>query len=209
MLELVFKMETLKVFTKILTATPAVIGLLLGLCQFVLAQEQINEGEIQELLKVKIRTIETLAFHPKLIEATRIQNEQNLSIQTIQQRDDEWSNTESLTPFKRSLQINKAGKILQRLIEDNDSFNEAFLTDNQGANVAAYPATSDYWQGDEEKWSNSFNDGSGLIYIGPLERDDSTQTVAVQVSAPVFDNGRTVGVLVVGVSLSYLETRQQ
>ena len=194
---------------KILTAVITVAGLLFGSSHFALAQEQqLSDTEIRELLKVKIRTVETLAFHPKLINATRQQNAQNLSIDAIKQRDEEWAGTEELTPFKRSLQINKAGKVLRRLIDDNPSFNEAFLTDNQGANVAAYPATSDYWQGDEEKWTASFNNGEGKIFIGDLERDDSTQTVAVQVSAPVLDRGETVGVLVVGVSLSYLEAKQ-
>ena len=194
---------------KILTAVIVSIGLTLGLSSFVSAQEQISDDDVRELLKVKIRTVETLAFHPKLIDATRKQNAQNLSIEAIKQRDEEWTGTEELTPFKRSLQINRAGKVLRRLIDDNPSFNEAFLTDNQGANIAAYPATSDYWQGDEEKWSASFNNGEGKVFIGELERDDSTQTVAVQVSAPVLDKGETVGVLVVGVSLSYLETKKE
>ena len=98
---------------------------------------------------------------------------------------------------------------LKRQVERSTSFNEAFLTDNQGANVAAFPATSDYWQGDEEKWTASFQNGNGVLFIGPLEQDESTQTLAVQVSAPVFDRGRTVGVLVVGITFTYLEARQQ
>ena len=107
------------------------------------------------------------------------------------------------------MQQNSAGKFLKRQVERSTSFNEAFLTDNQGANVAAFPATSDYWQGDEEKWTASFHNGNGILFIGPLETDQSTQTLAVQVSAPVFDRGRTIGVLVVGVTFTYLEARQQ
>ena len=34
-----------------------------------------------------------------------------------------------------------------------------------------------------------------------------TQTYAVQISAPVFDRGHTIGVLVVGVTVNYLEGR--
>ena len=48
----------------------------------------------------------------------------------------------------------------------------------------------------------------GVTFIGPLERDESTQTVAVQISAPVINAGETIGVLVVGVTLSYVEQRQ-
>ena len=84
---------------------------------------------------------------------------------------------------------------------------EAFVMDNQGANVATYPFTSDYWQGDEEKWSASYNGGDGKVFVGPLELDTSTQTYAVQVSAPVLDRGETIGVLVVGVTIGYLEAK--
>jgi hypothetical protein len=186
------------------------ILIFLGSFQPVFAQDQqLSDSQITNLLNVKIRTVETLAFHPKLIDATNKQNAQNLSIETIRQRDEEWGNTEELTPFKRSLQISEAGKVLQRIVEDNISFNEAFLTDNQGANVAAYPATSDYWQGDEEKWLASFNNGNGKIFVGPIERDESTQSVAIQISAPVIGASGTIGVLIVGVSLSYLEAKQQ
>ena len=88
------------------------------------------------------------------------------------------------------------------------AYNEAFLTDNQGANVAAFPPTSDYFQGDEEKWSESFNEGSGRVFIGPVELDESTGVRAVQISAPVLDQGRTIGVLVVGITVEHIESRK-
>ena len=75
--------------------------------------------------------------------------------------------------------------------------------------MAAFPATSDYMQGDEEKWSASFNGGDGRVFIGSLELDESTNTVAAQVSAPVLDRGNTIGVLVVGVTINYLQTKRQ
>ena len=175
------------------------------------AQEipQISEEQLKQLLQTKIRTVETLGFHPKLIAAVRRQNREGLNLTTIQQRDQEWTNSKALTPFKLALQTNRAGKILTRLVQENESFSEAFLTDNQGANVAAYPPTSDYWQGDEQKWIASFNQGSGQLFIGALERDESAQTVEVQISAPVMDDDQTIGVLVMGVTLSYLQSKQQ
>ena len=69
--------------------------------------------------------------------------------------------------------------------------------------------TSDYWQGDEEKWIDCWNGGNGKIYIGALKLDESTNTVAAQVSAPVLDRGKTIGVLIVGVTINYLQTKRQ
>ena len=173
-----------------------------------LAQEEIDQDELQELLRTKVRTVQHMALNPVLIQAVRRQNSEGLDINNIKQRDDEWKAAENLTPFKRSLQENNAGKLLKRYVKRNRFLNEAFLTDNQGANVAAFPATSDYWQGDEDKWTESFNDGEGKIYLGPVERDESTNTVAIQVSAPLFHQGKTIGVLVVGVTFDYLNTKR-
>ena len=173
------------------------------------AQDPIPENELRELLSVKIRTVQHLALNPVVVRATRRQNEERMSLTDIQTRDEAWRQSESEDPFKVALQTSRAGRLLRRFVERSGSFNEAFLTDNQGANVAAFPATSDYWQGDEEKWTESFRAGQGRVFIGELELDESTQTYAVQVSAPVLDRERTIGVLVVGVTFGYLEARRR
>lgn len=173
------------------------------------AQQDIRKSELEELLRVKIRTVQHMALNPLLVRAVRQQNASGLTAEEITRRDKAWRATKELTPFKLSLQTSPAGRFLKRQVERSTSFNEAFLTGNQGANVAAYPATSDYWQGDEDKWTDSFNGGNGRIYIGALALDESTNTVAAQVSAPVLDRGKTIGVLVVGVTIDYLQTKRQ
>ncbi len=175
-----------------------------------LAQEQDapSQEELKQLLGTKIRSVQHMALNPTVIRATRRQNSEKVSLDEIKKRDGDWKSTKELTHFKRSLQENDAGRFLKRVIGLNKSFNEAFVTDNKGANVAAFPATSDYWQGDEEKWTASYNKGIGQIFIGPLEFDDSTKTYAVQISAPLYDRGATIGVLVVGVTLDYLKGKQ-
>lgn len=176
-----------------------------GVC----GQPQIDQEELEQLLQVKVRTVQHMALNPVMVRAVRRQNASGLRLEEIEKRDEEWRASDELTPFKLALQTSDAGEFLKDQVERSTSFNEAFLTDNQGANVAAYPATSDYWQGDEEKWSASYNGGQGKVYIGPLELDESTQAVAAQISAPVIDRGETIGVLVVGVTINYLETRRQ
>ncbi len=190
-----------------------ILALLIALVMFPMTlfaqeQESLSQEELKQLLKTKIRSVQHMALNPTVIRATRRQNSESLTLDLIKQRDKEWKSTEELTHFKRALQENDAGRFLKRVIGINKSFNEAFVTDNQGANVAAFPATSDYWQGDEEKWTASFNDGTGQIFMGPLEYDESTKTYAVQISAPLYDRGTTIGVLVVGVTLDYLKAKQ-
>lgn len=165
---------------------------------------EIPADELQELLRVKIRAVTRLAANRSMIKAVKKQNAQGLTLQEIKKRDDAWRSTKGMTSFKKSLQTNRAGSRLSRAVRRNPTYGEAFLTDNQGANVAAYPATSDYWQGDETKFTASYNKGSGKVFIGPVEYDDSSKTHAVQVSVPVLNRGETIGVLIVGVKLDYL-----
>ncbi len=167
--------------------------------------ESFSQEELREILKEKIDDIYWLARHPLLVDATRKQNSKNLSLEKIKTLDKEWTSTKELTPFKKSLQEGKVGNFLMGLVHKKNVFNEIFLTDNQGANVSAYPATSDYWQGDEDKWKKAFNYGDGKLYVGPAEFDESTGTNAVQFSVPVLDEDKTIGVLVVGVKVSYIE----
>ncbi len=168
------------------------------------AQSVIPPAELEELLRVKIRAVKRLAADTLIIDAVKEQNAKNVSLNEIKRIDNTWRSTKELTPFKKSLQINRAGKRLKRAVRRNPTYGEAFLTDNQGANVAAYPATSDYWQGDEEKFTASFNNGEGQIFIGPVEFDESSNTHAAQVSVPVVDGGKAIGVLIVGVQLDYI-----
>ena len=187
--------------------TRFIVLLLAALPLVVSAQNSISRDEINRLLTVKIRSIELLARNPVFVTAVRDQNADNMSLSTIRQLDAQWQSDGGST-LKRRLQQNQAGRLLRRYVKENNTFTEAFLTDNQGANVAAYPPTSDYWQGDEDKWTLSFNQGDGQTHVGPIEEDASTQRTLVQISAPVYDQGETIGVLIVGIDITYLDSRR-
>lgn len=66
-----------------------------------------------------------------------------------------------------------------------------------------------YWQGNEGKWTASFNNGNSQFFISKPERDESTGIIATQVSAPVSDQGKTIGMLVVvGIKINYFEAKK-
>ena len=84
---------------------------------------------------------------------------------------------------------------------------EVFVTDAHGLNVVQSDVTSDYWQGDEAKWSETFGKPKGTVHIGDIELDESTQTYQSQVSLPVHDpeTGEPIGAVTFGVDLSLLQ----
>lgn len=139
------------------------------------------------------------AMDPLIIEAVKEQNKKSMSLDEIKRIDRDWVEGKSET-FIKSLQTNKAGMFLHDKIKTNKTlYVEAFLCDSQGAVVGEYPQTSDYWQGDEEKFTNCFNNGQGKVFINPLVFDESTNTYSVQISLPVIDQQQTIGVLIVGI----------
>ena len=173
------------------------------------AEIELSDEQIEELLDVKIRFATHMAFQPNIIRAVEAQNGQQLSLAKIKERDEVWIEANGgSNSLIREITRNDIARYLQRRVENNAAIEEVFITDNQGANVAAYPPTSDYWQGDEGKWTSSFNEGDGTIFIGPLEQDASTNKSLVQISAPIVSNDETIGVLIMGVSVDYIEAQQ-
>jgi hypothetical protein len=173
------------------------------------AEIELSDDQIEELLDVKIRFATHMAFQPNIIRAVEAQNGKKMSLAQIKENDEMWIGADGgSNSLIREITRNDIARYLQRRVENNAAIDEVFITDNQGANVAAYPPTSDYWQGDEGKFTSSFNEGDGQIFIGPLELDASTNKSQVQISTPIVSNNQTIGVLIMGVSVDYIESRQ-
>lgn len=86
---------------------------------------------------------------------------------------------------------------------------EALLTNNLGTLVAMSPLASDYWQGDEPKFTgvveniHAGSTGLDTMHISDIRYDASTSRFQVTVSAPVGPvlNGLPMGVLVLGLDI--------
>ena len=166
-------------------------------------------NEIQLVILEQAKTVVTMATSESIVNAVEKHNSLGLVMDEILRRDKQWISSNNMEAFKIKLQENRSGVILKSMVLRNRAmYSEAFLTGNQGANIGAYPATSDYWQGDEDKFTIAFNQGNGRILITPVEFDKSSGTYAAQVAAPVVNNkGVTIGVLFVGIKLSYAKVK--
>ncbi len=83
---------------------------------------------------------------------------------------------------------------------------EAFVMDNRGLNVAQSAATSDYWQGDEAKWQQTYLVGPDAMHISEIEFDDSTGFYQSQASLPITDpeTGNVIGAVTFGINVQNL-----
>jgi hypothetical protein len=140
-----------------------------------------------------------------LIAAVKEQNAKGMTLDAIKKTDKEWMAATGVTPFMQAMMENSAAKELKKLESSKPYFDELFLMDNQGANVAMTNKTSDYWQGDEDKFTESFKGGQGAIHIGKVKFDKSSQAYLVQVSVPVVDAGKAIGAITIGINIDELE----
>jgi len=140
-----------------------------------------------------------------VVKAVKEQNDKGMSLAKIQEMDKTWIDAKAPSDFMKSLTSNAAAKELAKIELRKPYFVEFILTDNQGANVAITGMTSDYWQGDEPKFTNSFANGKGDTYIARPQKDKSTGEVISQVSVPVMSDGKAIGTLTVGVRAEKLQ----
>lgn len=141
---------------------------------------------------------------PVIVAAVKAANAEGRTMAQIQARDTEWMATPGLDAGMEAMQNSACGKHLQEMRDATPYLSEIFVMDNQGANVAMSDKTSDYWQGDEAKFKNSYADGKGGLDISDVKFDDSTQAYLVQVSVPVKDGDVVIGAITFGIDVDKL-----
>lgn len=89
--------------------------------------------------------------------------------------------------------------------QSDGSITEIFVTDAKGLNVGQSEITSDYWQGDEAKFTQGLSAVGGRIFVDAAEKDESTQMFQSQASIAIVDaSGKPIGVITIGVNLDQL-----
>lgn len=165
----------------------------------------VSAEEAPESVKKLVPTLVEWGKNPVLVEEVKKQNAKGMTLQQIQDMDKAWMAVTGMDDNMKNLMSNSAAKELLKLESSKPYFIEIFLMDNQGANVAMTNKTSDYWQGDEAKFKESFVNGAGGTHIGDVKFDKSAQAYLVQVSVPVMDGGTAIGALTIGINIDELE----
>jgi hypothetical protein len=158
------------------------------------------------------REVRAWAADPAVIASIRAQNAAHAAITRpeIDAMDAAWR-AEVGTPgsaLVNAVLANPAADVLRtRVAAQEGRVTEAFAMDRFGLNVAASHSTSDYWQGDEDKFTATFGAGAGAAHVGEVEFDESTQSYQAQLSVTVTDpdTGAPIGALTVAVDAEAVE----
>ncbi len=159
----------------------------------------------QKVIDLAKNTLVKYGTDAVIVKAVKAENAKGKTPDQVKEHDKKWRATPGIADFMKALMESECGKHLQGIQKSRKYFAEIFVMDNLGANVAMTDKTSDYWQGDEDKFIKSYNGGKGGLHISDVEFDDSTQAYLVQVSVPVKDRGKVVGAITFGVDVDRIE----
>ncbi len=140
--------------------------------------------------------------NPIFVANVKAQNARGVTVDEIIRIDTEWKRAKRELPIHVRVMSGKCAAEVRRLVKKLSAVGETFVTDNQGAIVCQNELTEDYWQGDEPKWKNAFNNGEGGVDIGTEKLDRSSNIVLQQVSLPLIDSNEVViGAITFGVMI--------
>src|ERR1044072_4440625 len=137
-------------------------------------EDQALPARQKELLARYANQVVGWASTDRLVRDAQQQSSAPLGRERIRQIDAAWQRGENPEGLATSLGSNACADALRTLIGSNHGFGEAFVTDSRGALVCMSRRTSDYWQGDEAKWTRSWAGGTGAVFVSKISHDDST-----------------------------------
>ncbi len=149
-------------------------------------------------------TLAALGSDPAIVAAVKAENAKGKTLEQIKAEDAKWQADAGVLDYMKALMDSDCGKRLKEIQQSAPYYAEIFVMDNQGANVAMTEKTSDYWQGDEAKFTKSFAGGAGAVFVDEVKFDDSSQSYLVQVSVPVKDGDTAIGAITIGVDVEKL-----
>jgi hypothetical protein len=85
--------------------------------------------------------------------------------------------------------------------EPKGAVTEIFVMDGWGWNVGQTGGTSDFYQGDEGKWQQTFASGDPKeVEVLPIVEEDGIKYS--QISLPIKDGGKNIGAVTIGIDVS-------
>lgn len=174
---------------------------------------QTNEYE-GRLKSIATSEIKKWMNTPLIIESIKEQNQKNdiLSLVEIEKLDKDWqlqiNNINQ--PLLKKVAEHPLSAFLRHKQEESDGlYREVMVMDNRGLIVGSSITSSDYWQGDEDKWLKTFKVGSGAIFVDEVRYDDSAEAFQAQVSLTISEGDEPLGSITVGIDTEQIEYRNR
>lgn len=174
------------------------VGLVIGCFTSLVWAADSVDPKVQPKVDAQVKEVQAWAADPVVIKAVKAHNT-TLPAEYAGMDQDKWKALTVLDPLVRGFTKNDAGQFLKS--KKSDVVTEAFLSGAEGLKVAFLAKTTSWSHKGKPKHGVPM---TGKTWQGPVEVDESTGLQQVQVAVPVLDEGKPIGSLVVGLSLSKL-----
>jgi hypothetical protein len=163
--------------------------------------------KVEARLKQETEKVREMAKDPAVVKAVEAQNARKMTAAQVNELDKQWMASDpKVAPLVKELTGNACATHLKAQMAKSPVMTEAIVMDQQGANVCITNRTSDYWQGDEDKWRKAYNNGKGGTDVGAPKYDESAKDRIIQVSVAVLDaKKKAIGALCVGLKVDAME----
>jgi hypothetical protein len=180
------------------------------------ARFSVSDYERQQIKELLIRKVERWKRLPKLEAALKERNlkSRRFSKQEIAERDKKWMQAFMQDDFSYSIELvdqELSAHLREIKKQSQDIITEIIVTDARGLNVAISDMTSDYWQGDEEKFTEVFSQPANTMHFGDINYDESTKRFQLHLSVPLYTEEKfePLGVMVFGVDVEKVLSQAQ
>ncbi len=157
---------------------------------------QLTKQEEAKLISFSRSVLEELLKKEAIHKLTS--QKKKLSKKIILERDSSWSKKNDFTNLILESELSKNLKDLK--INFERSINEIFVFGLQGELLGSSDFTSDYFQGDELKYTEIYFKKKPYL-ISPIEFDDSTRNFQVQITLPLKVNNKLVSIVTMGINI--------
>lgn len=206
-----YKYATLGVYfsNTLLTREPALLERFNRQIFYCLAETPVlDHAEKSRLARLYAELFAPWPGRPELLDAVRQQNTEHAQLRTgdIIALDRQWleETATGVRPLPDSLLARPASAWLKAQQNAGEGLiTEIMLTDRHGLLAAASEVTTDYWQGDEAKFSEAFFAAGPAPHIGRLHYDQSSEAYHVHLSTALRDprSDEVIGTLIIGLNI--------
>ena len=166
---------------------------------FTLAARAEVPADLQARIDAKVKELSAIASDPAIVSAVKKHNA-GLTADEAAMTQEKWKSLSVLDPFVRQYSKNEAGVFLKS--KKDDVLTEAFVSGADGKKVAFLAKTSNWSHAGKAKHDKPMKNEK---WQGDIEIDDSTGQQQIQVAIPVSEEGKPIGSLVFGLSISKLK----
>ena len=168
----------------------------------------LSPSEKETIKKIVAPWFERLRTNKEIVAAVMRQNETNKakSPNQLTKIDEQWQLAFKVGNFNfpKTIVNQALSPVLKQIsVDSKELLSEIIVMDERGYNVAMVDMTSDYWQGDENKFTQGYGKLADTLYFDQIRYDASSRRFQVQVSAPLFNtkNQKAIGAITLGLDV--------